>query len=273
MDHLLSNAGIRLRYLCDRSLLKAVDVRQMLEDLSEAETRYPISWWFAVTRFEEFDHVVTAIDDATGRHVALLVANDGATAEEAFLDLQAVFVIDAMRGRMLMRRMLAYAISRISLFSNAPRVIAARTAQPVCYRSMSLFAQAMPGAVVFPGTDTTVVNLAQAGLARRIARRIAPNCEYDASVGIIRGAKLTGVTCFSRTTQTRSTVERMFDANLGSGDQMLVVVDLRPSDTRGVAGQAEKLVRKRWKAPMPLAAKPLSQAATAAGKEAPTLSA
>ncbi|MBS0559544.1 MAG: hypothetical protein JSR21_05770 [Proteobacteria bacterium] len=273
MDHLLSSAGIRLRYLCDRSLLNAVDVPQMLEDLAETETRYAMSWWFAATRFDEFDHVVTAVDEATGRYVALLVANDGATAQETFLDLQAAFVIRAMRGSMLMRRMLAYAISRISLLSSLPRVIAARTSQPICYHTLAMFAQAMPGAVIFPNPDPAVVDLARAGLARRIARRVAPTHAYDASTGVIRGAKLSGPTCFSRLAQPRTAVERMFESHLGASDQMLVVVDLNAADREAITGQAEKLVRKRWKQPHAVAATPVAQALSASGPEIPTLTA
>jgi hypothetical protein len=273
MDHVIASAGLRLRYLCDPSSIQALDTQQILEDLCEPATRYALCGWFARVSLTDFDHVVLATDRETGRHVAMLAANDGETPDGLYLNLRAAFVIDAMRGSKLMRRLLAYTISRISCLGMMPRVIVAQTSIPACYRLLSLFSQIIPGATVFPEPEMAVVDLGRAGLARRIARSTAPNLEYEAGTGTIKGARLNTATCFARTTGADPAVDAMFERNLGSSDQMMVVVDMRACDEATIDAKTTGLVRSRWK--IPFMAMQNITAPTAAGitRRKPTLTA
>jgi hypothetical protein len=249
MDHVIASAGLRLRYLCDPSSLRDLDAQKILDDLSEPATRFALSAWFARVSLVDFDHVVLATDRDTGRHVAMLVANDGNTPDGPYLDLRAAFVIDAMRGSKLMRRLLAYAVSRISCLGVMPRIIAAQTSVPACYRLLSLFAQTFPGATVFPEPDAPAIHLGRAGLARQIARRALPHLEYEAGTGAIKGARLASATCFARTTGADPVVDGMFERNLGSSDQMMVIVDLRACGEAVIDAEARTLIRSKWKIP------------------------
>jgi hypothetical protein len=250
MDHVITSAKLRLRYLCDTDLIRGLDARKILDDLVEPATRYSLSWWFASTCLSDLDHVVLATDYETDRYVGLLAANDGATAAETYLDLQAAFVIDAMHGSMLMRRMLAFAMLRIAALGTLPRVIAARTSTPCCYRLLSLFSQTIPDATVFPEIAPNAINLRGAGLARRIARRMAPTCEYETATGTIRHSRLSNRSCFTRTTVPDPDVEKMFATRLGDGDQIMVVVDMSEIDESAITVKTREIVRKRWKAPV-----------------------
>jgi hypothetical protein len=249
MDHVIASAGLKLTYLCDPSSLQALDQQTILDDLSEPETRYALCGWFARVSLTDFDHVVLATDRETGRHVAMLVANDGDTPKGPYLDLRAAFVIDAMRGSKLMRRMLAFTLSRISCLGEMPRVIAAQTSIPACYRLLSLLSQSISGSKVFPEPDAPAINLGRADLARQIARNAAPHLEYEAATGTIRGARLARATCFVRTTGADQLVDAMFERNLGNGDRMMVIMDMRSCDQATIDAEVRALIRSRWKIP------------------------
>jgi hypothetical protein len=273
MDHVIASAGLRLTYLCDPPSIAKLDAQTILDDLCEPETRYPLCAWFARVSLTDFDHVVLATDRDTGRHVAMLAANDGDTASGPYLDLRAAFVIDAMRGGKLICRLLAYAISRISCLGGVPRIIAAQTSVPACYSLLSLFAQTIPGASVFPEPDTVAIDLGRAGLARQIARRAAPQLEYEAGTGTLKGARLTSATCFARTTDADPVVNAMFERNLGSGDQMMVVIDMRDCDEATIDAETRDLIRSRWKFPF-LAMQAVAQSSAAGiSRQKPTLTA
>ena len=270
MDHVIASAGLRLTYLCDPSSIRALDPQRIMDDLSEPDTRYALCGWFARVCLADFDHVALATDIDTGRHVAMLAANDGDTPNGSYLDLRAAFVIDAMRGSVLMRRLLAYTILRIDSLGVMPRVIAARTSIAACYSLLSLFAQNIPGATMFPEPDAPAIDLARAGLAREIARNAAPRLDYEAGSGTIRGAKLIDATCFAKTTGTDRPVSDMFQRSLGGSDHMMVIVDMRSCDERIIAAETRTLVRSRWKIPF-LSMQSVTPSAATIGRRKPTL--
>jgi hypothetical protein len=154
-----------------------------------------------------------------------------------------------MRGTMLMRRLLAYTLLRIDSLDTMPRVIAAQTSLPACYRLLSLFAQTIPGATIFPEPGPAVVDIERVRLARQIVWHALPRLSYECGTGAIRGAKLTSTTCFARTTGTDPLVETMFQQSLGSSDQMMVVVNMQSCDEKVIATETRTLVRSRWKIP------------------------
>jgi len=273
MDHIIAAAGLRLSYLCDPSSIGKLNAQTILDDLTEVETCYPMSAWFARVTLTDFDHVVLATDRETGRHVALLAANDGDTLHGPYLNLRAALVIDAMRGSKLMRRLLAYMISRISCLGTMPRIIAAQTSIPSCYRLLSLFAKAIPGAAIFPEPDAPAIDLARAGLARQIARHAAPRLEYETATGTIRGSRLLSATCFVKTTGADPQVNDMFEQNLGNEDQMMVVVDLRSCDEAIIDTEMRDLVRSRWRIPFLATQSIIPTAATKTNHRTPTLTA
>ncbi len=273
MDHVIASAGLRLRYLCAPSSIHDLDTQKILDDLCEPETRYALCGWFARMSLSDFDHVVLATERETGRHVAMLVANNGTTPNGAYLDLRAAFVIDAMRGSKLMQRLLAFTLSRLSCLGTMPRIIVAQTSIPTCYRLLSLFSRNIPGATVFPEPEAVVVDLGRAGLARQIARHAVPHLEYEAGTGAIKGARLRNATCFARTAGADPLVNAMFERHLGSSDQMMVVVDMRHCEEATIDIETTKLVRSRWKIPFLPKQGITPTTATRVGRRKPTLTA
>jgi hypothetical protein len=272
MDHVIASAGLRLTYLRDPSSIAKLDTQKILGDLCEPETRYPLCAWFARISLVDFDHVVLATDCDTGRHVAMLAANDGDILSGPYLNLRAAFVVDAMRGTKLIHHLIAYTISRISCLGPMPRVIATQTSISACYSLLCLFAEMIPGASVFPEPDVAAIDLGRAGLSRQIAKHSVPNLEYEAATGTIKGARLTNPTCFAKTTGVEAPVNAMFDRNLGSGDHMMVVIDMRGCDEEAINTGIRAMIRSRWKFPF-LAMQNTSSAADARVSRKPTLTA
>ncbi len=273
MEHVIAAAGLRLRYICDPCSIERLDTQAILSDLSEPETHYAVRGWFARIALTDFDHVVLATDCETGRHVAMLVASDGDMAQGRYLDLRAAFVISAVRGSKLMRRMLAYTLSRISCLGDMPRILAARTSIPACYRLLSLFSQSVPGAAIFPDPKTDVIDLIRAGLARNIARHTAPHLEYEARTGALKGARIAIPTCFATTTGADGIVDTMFRTSLGSSDQMMVIVDMRSCDEAAFDIEMRALIRSRWKIPFLAMQKTTGPTSPRTDRQKPTLSA
>jgi hypothetical protein len=272
MDHVIASAGLRLRYLCDPASIARLDAATILDDLCESTTSYPLCAWFARVSLTDFDHVVLATDRETGRHVAMLTANDGDGPYGPYLNLRGAFVIDAMRGCKLMRRLLAYTVSRISCLGVMPRIIAAQTSIPACYRLLSLFAQAIPGAKIFPEPEAVAIDLCRAALAREIARNAVPYLGYEAGTGTIKDARLISATCFARTTGADPLVNAMFERNLSSSDQMMVVIDMRSCDEETINAQTRTLIRSRWKTPFP-SIQTIIASAAGTSRRKPTLTA
>jgi hypothetical protein len=249
MDHVIASSGLKLTYLRDWASIELLDSNKILDDLVEVATGHALCNWFARVSLTDFDHVTLATNIKTGRHVGLLVAKDGAADFGSYLNLRAAMVIDAMRGTMLMRRMLAYTLLRIDSLDTMPRVIVAQTSMPACYQLLSLFTQTIPGAAIFPKVMPEVIDIEQARLARQIVRSILPRLPYDCGTGVIRGAKLTNATCFTRKARIEHSVEAMFERHLGSDDQIMVAVDMQRCDSQTVAAETRTLVRSRWKVP------------------------
>ena len=103
--------------------------------------------------FSDYGHLVLVTDRSSGRYLAFLAANDGATTREDFLLLETAFVAPVARGQNLMRRMIALAILRIGGIRAVPSVIVACTRNPICYRIMRQIAWHFSGAMLLPDPE------------------------------------------------------------------------------------------------------------------------
>jgi len=246
MDHVLAEHGLRLTYLCDPKAIDGIDQDRMLDDLTdEAPDGDPFPW-LSDRRLTDYDHVVLVTDRLTGRHLAFLTANDGATTQEDFLLLQTAFVTTSARGQNLMRRMIALAMLRISGASAAPPIIVACTRSPLCYRIMRNTARWFRGAAFFPDPDSVTINFHAVMLARRIAREIGPNHRFRPATSMIRGGTMVRMhvnhcRAFSNDPQ----IEQMFGQQMHPTDRMLAVLDLRGKDECEIIDEARRLYRSR----------------------------
>ena len=246
MDHVLTEHGLCLTYLCDANAIDELDQDRILDDLTDdAPDGDPLPW---LTRYRlaDYDHLVLVTDRSCGRYLAFLAAQDGATTREDFLLLETAFVTPVARGQNLMRRMIALAMLRIGGIRAVPSVIVACTRNPICYRIMQETARHFTGAVFFPDPRQRRDQLSHrhAGAAHRARDRSEPslpgNNRDDARRGDYRrGRGPVSPACPS------SAVRQTVRSWLQPADRMLAMLDLRGEDEATILDDARRLYRSR----------------------------
>jgi hypothetical protein len=233
MDHVLTEHGLRLTYLRDQNAISDLDHELILDDLSDDTPDGDPFPWLTPRRLTECDHLVLVTDRTTGRHLAYLAANDGATDQEDFVQLQAAFVAPTARGQNLMRRMIAFAMLRIGGIRSTPNVIVTCSRHPVSHRIMRDIASRFTGAVFFPDPDSVAIDFRAATLAQRIARLIQPNRRFHVATGTIHGAMMAATGTDNR---------RRFSQ---PADRKLAVLDLRRQDEATILNDARRVYRSK----------------------------
>lgn len=216
MELVLNGHGLVLAYANDPAIVDALDQERIFEDLAEgandALVFRPERW-----RMADHDHLVLARACRTGRYLGLLAASDAEAGSQTFLDIETAFIAPAARELGLLQRMLALVMLRIEGTDAAPSVITARTGSPACLAALRDMAARCPGAVLFPQTESRVVSLRTAALARRLARQVAPRSCLDVATGQVEGPR----------------------------EQVLAVLDLRPCPAETVVDAARAMCRAR----------------------------
>ncbi len=245
MDHVLTEHGLRLTYLRDPNVIDDLDQDRILEDLSDDTPDGDPLPWLTRYRLADYDHLVLVTDRFTGRHLAFLAANDGATGREDFLLLETAFVATAARGQNLTRRMIALAMLRIGGIGPVPSVIVACTRYPLCYRIMRETARRFTGGVFFPDLDGAAIDFRAATLARRIVREIDPNYRLQASTGIVHGTMATTGRGYGPSLSIDPQIDSLFGQHRQMANRMLAVLDLRGGDETAILDDARRLYRSR----------------------------
>ncbi len=193
-----------------------------------------------------YDQLVVAEDRADGRVLAMLGADVLRTTEEDFLFITTAFVAPLARGRRVLRRMIATALMQAARDGALPRVIAARTLNPVFYRAMRRLARDF-GVTLFPDLTAGPVAMRAAALARRVAPRVSPNCRFEPGSGVVRGAVsahgLAGAV--QPAPAGIAAIDAAFAERLGPEDQFLLVLDLRGLDTWSIMETARRIRRRK----------------------------
>jgi hypothetical protein len=234
MDHVLTEHGLRLTYLCDPHDIDELDQDRILEDMSDDTPGGDPLPWFTRHRLVDYDHLVLVTDRGSGRYLAFLGANNGTTPHDDFLMLRSAFVATEARGHKLMRRMIAFALLRIGGSDTVPSAIVVRTNSPACYKVMRGMAQRFSGAAFLPDPDSVTINFHTAILAQRIAREISPNYRVQVTTGIMRRS----MTVAAPTTDHVSPLARV-------DRRMLVLLDLRGRDEAAIMADARRIYRER----------------------------
>ncbi len=240
MDHVLTEHGLRLTYLCDPHDIDELDQDRILEDMSDDMPGGDPLPWISRYPLVDYDHLVLVTDRRSGRYLAFLGVNNGTTIREDFLLLQSAFVTTEARGHNLMRRMIAFALLRIGGIDAVPSIIAARTSSPLCYRIMREMAHRFTRAAFLPDPDSVTINFQTATLAQRIAREISPDYRIQATTGMIRnGTMIAAGADHVSSLVCGSWIGRSF------GPRMLTVLDLRGQDEATILADARRIYRSR----------------------------
>jgi hypothetical protein len=246
MDHVLTEHGLCLTYLCDPNAIDELDQDRILDDLTDDTPDGDPLPWLTQCRLADYDHLVLVTDRSSDRCLALLAANDGATTREDFLLMETAFVASVARGQNLMRRMITLAMLRIGGIHAVPSVIVACTRNPICCRIMRETARHFTGGLFFPDPNSVAINFHTATLAQRIAREIGPNHRFQATTGTLRGGTMiTAGASRSRPLARYPQFDRMFGQWPQPADRMLAMLDLRGEDEATILDDARRLYRSR----------------------------
>ena len=216
MEMVLNGHGLVLAYVNDPAIIEALDQERIFEDLAEgaydAMVFRPEKW-----RLADHDHLVLARAGRTGQYLGLLAASEAEAGRETFLDIETAFIAPAAQDLDLLQRMLALVMLRIEGTDAAPSVVTACTGSAACLAALRDMAAQCPGTVLFPQTDSRVVALGTAALARRLIRQIAPRTRLDVATGQVQGHR----------------------------EQVLAVLDLRACPPGAVVEAARTMCRAR----------------------------
>jgi len=247
MRHQRTASGLRLMDLRDLDTRAIRDPNRILAAMAINSTQHGLTAWLDRCAPADYDHLVVAEDRTDGRTVGILSANDHASAAERFLFVDAAFVAPTARKRRIMRRMLATALLQSARRGPVPLVIAVRTCNPMFFLALRRFARYLPGATLYPALEDTMVSLAAAKLARRIARAISPACRFEPGTGVLRGTLVAHglLGCAQPMPAYDPEIDTMFARRLGPVDQLLAVLDLRSIDEATILDKARRLHRRR----------------------------
>jgi hypothetical protein len=266
MEHRLLDVGIKLTCLRTAHQLTEIYRQSILSDLMDVSAHGNVADPAIAQLFNhdlsDCDFSVTASDLKTGKVKAVLgmtmpalgMPNRGAsnsddpeevTETEQLLQLKIAYVAPALRGRGIMRRMVALALLRIACFADVPKVIVARTASPVWYRSLRQLSSGFTGAVFFPDHNSPTIRMDSVRLAKQVVRQVAPILRFESGSGILRGGNMTDGAAPARPVCNDPLIQALFGLHLKPADQMLVVIDLRSQSEDTILSDAKRVYRAR----------------------------
>ncbi len=246
MTTLVASAKWMTRYVRDPREIEKIDFDRVIEDLCAAGPDSDPAAELVGAHLSDYDHVVLATDQQTGRCVGLLGMVDRITDQgENFLLLQMGYVAAVARRRGLMRRMLAFALLRVAGEDTLPAILVTRTSSPLFYQVLHGFARRTPGAAIHPDPTGNVTTLATAALCRRVARNVAARVRFDVGSGALRGGLVeAGGLPVLPTSSPDPLIEALFCRTLGPTDQVLALLDLRASTEADVVELARRIHRR-----------------------------
>lgn len=243
--------SLRLRDPRETDFLPGGDATRIVAELANANAALENGLWRAPFWPEHrdpatFEHLVVAEDRTDGRPLAMLGADVLRSAEEEFLFISTAFVAPVARGRRVLRRMVATALMQAARTGPVPRVIAARSLNPIFYRAMARLAHDF-GVKLYPDLTNGPVPLRAAALARRVARRVSPACPFEPGTGVVRRAALVhGLLGAVQTAPARkSLIDTAFADRLAPEDQFLLVLDLRGLEKWDIMEIARRIRRRK----------------------------
>lgn len=246
-----SRTSLRLRDPRDFDIRAGAGVERVVAELADIGAAPQNGLWRAPfwpdhRDLASFDHLVVAEEKATGRPLGLLGADVLRSTEEEFLFINTAFVAPLARGRRVLRRMVATALMQAARTGYVPRVIAARSLNPVFYRAMERLARDFQ-VPLYPAMTNAPIPLRAAALATRIARRVSPSCRFEPGSGAIRGSvRAHGmIGAVQPVPAGKPVIDTGFADRLGACDQFLLVLDLRGLEPWTIMEIARRIRRRR----------------------------
>jgi hypothetical protein len=244
MDHVLTEHGLRLSYLCDKADIDSLDMERLLDDFNEGTPAGEAPVWGDRRFLSDYAHVILAYDLGTGRALGLLGAQDIQTGCGPVLLLETGFVVASARGQNLMRRMIALALLRIAGLESLPAAIVVATQSPVGCRILRTIGGRLRGSCLAPEPDGALLRFESARLLRAVADSLGLRPDNALTRGALyaraRGMR-GGAHRLSHDLRTEHVLSPVQLAEV----PMLVALDLRQASEASVLADARQLYRLR----------------------------
>ena len=223
MDSTPVGMGLRLHHIGGQGRIGELDQGQILADLRHAGAPARQLVWLSMRSLMDFDRVLLACDDRSGRCEGALLVQCHAAGETPFLAIEALSSGPARLNEAMLQRMLAYLMLRFDTLADRPKAILARTRSPALCRVMRSLSRGIGDASFYPEPVGSVISMRTAALAHRAARRCGPDLPFAAARSALR-AGTTG---------------------LPPDGPMLAMLDLRFMDEAALDNDAHHLLRTR----------------------------
>ena len=187
-DRTLVGLGLKLEDVGGERQIGELDHGHLLADLRDAGASARQLTWLSLQPLTQFDRVLLARRDHDRRCEGMLLMQCQAAGDAPFLAIEAVTSAAGLRDEALLQRMLAYLMLRFDTFHARPIAILARTRHPALSRVMRDIAAGIDGAGFYPDPGPTVISLATASLAHRMARSAGPDRRFAGTQLGLQGA-------------------------------------------------------------------------------------
>ena len=186
-DSTLVGMGLKLEDVGGRRRIGALDHGGILADLRDAGVPLRQRAWLSCQPLDSFDRILLARGDHDGKYEGALLVQWRTDGETPFLVVEAVSGDAAPRDEALLKRMLSYLMLRFDTVAERPVALFARTRNPMLCRVLRTMSRAIGGAGFYPEADSSVISLAAATLAHRMARLVGPGRRFGETRQALRG--------------------------------------------------------------------------------------
>jgi hypothetical protein len=208
--------------------------KQVTEDLALGLPEFNVRQYFGSqpTIFVDYDYVVTAYAEGSGRAIGLLGARWLGQGDCRFLYLWTAMIADAYRNSLLFNRMLKSFFLHVTAGdeNGLPSMIVTKTYNPVVYGIFKSFSQAVSGLQIYPQIPDVGQTLEMRSVAEKVAHGISPLLQLDPETGVIRGGQaMVAPDFFPRMEMSSdSDVNAHFQSHLTRADQILCILRMSP---------------------------------------------
>jgi hypothetical protein len=187
--------GLELLYSDGKGHALPGTFKRLISDLQEQMPGYNAEQYFEnqPTIFRDYDHLVVARTSEQGKAVGLAGARWFGDEDFSFLYLWTAMISEQLRGRHLVRNLLAFLVEKAAQAHDAPLLIATKTYSPVAFRAFMSGMRLVPGVEgIYPDLTSDTQRPELVEQARRMTRLLCPKLEVDYERAVVRDGQ-TGV--------------------------------------------------------------------------------
>jgi len=217
---------------------------KIVEDLQRGMPEYDVRQYFGNQPgiFDIYEHLALAIDSESERVVGIIGAKSLPFGSSSFLYLWTAMIADEYRGSSLFKKLNQFFLKNVIQSIGLPRLIVAKTYNPVVYNMFRVMSSRVPSARFYPDLRLDVQDAEMSSLALEIVHSLSKDLVLDVNTGVIpSGQSSVAPNFFPKMDMSSDEVTNAhFIRHVTYSDQILCVVALQPDSEWFVK---EKIIR------------------------------